>query len=47
MVIRRNGEYGLNYIDFEELINSDLPYVDKTDYLYSLIKKAPGMFFCA
>ncbi|MGN1190895.1 MAG: AAA family ATPase [Candidatus Ornithospirochaeta sp.] len=31
--------------DFEKLIESKALYVDKTDYLFSLISKAPGMFF--
>ncbi len=33
--------------DFEKLIESKALYIDKTDYLFSLISKAPGMFFCS
>ena len=32
---------------FEELIKADAIYVDKTDIIYSLIEKGPGMFFCS
>ena len=33
--------------DFEKLIDLNSIYVDKTDYLFALISKAPGMFFCS
>ena len=33
--------------DFEKLIDLNSIYVDKTDYLFDLISKAPGMFFCS
>ncbi len=32
---------------FEELIKADAIYVDKTDIIYSLLTKTPGMFFCS
>ena len=32
---------------FEKLIKADAIYVDKTDIIYSLLTKTPGMFFCS
>ena len=32
---------------FEGLIKADAIYVDKTDIIYSLLTKTPGMFFCS
>ena len=32
---------------FEELIKADAIYVDKTDIIYNLLTKTPGMFFCS